>query len=106
MLNRFEMMMATGRISVWLRFTLLGGVIPFCFSFIVYFGFVSNYTVHLFSESKFRSAYEGNIYKYRVLGRVAVLTTYDLLDRYHLAAKPPKALNFYDSENSPTMYTA
>jgi hypothetical protein len=90
-----------------MRFLLLALILPAIFSFFVYYGFASNYTMRkVYSESGFRGQYENGIFRYRILGRAAVMATYDLINRYHLPAMGPKALRLLDPEASEALYTA
>jgi hypothetical protein len=72
---------------------------------VVYFGFVGNYTRFLFSEITYRSQYQDNVYKYRVIGKEMVLKTYHVLkqnnpDKEKLPDNSPlKALDPAGSEN-------
>ena len=106
MFTRVEPIMQPRSKNVVMRFLLLGWIIPFSFGVFVYYGFSSNYTISYFSESNFRKSYENGLYKYRVLGRAAVLGTYDLIEIYHLPSMGPKALKFHDPNASPALYTA
>jgi hypothetical protein len=56
----------------WAEWIVLAVVIPLCLNAIVYFGFLTNYT-RVFSRATFETQYESGIYRYRVLGREAVL---------------------------------
>ncbi len=72
---------------------------------IVYFGFVSNYTKFLFSEVTYEGQYKESVYKYRVIGKEAVLKIYHFLkenypeDEKLADDSPLKALDPAGSKN-------
>jgi hypothetical protein len=90
-----------------MRFLILALVLPSILSFFVYYGFASNYTMrNVYSEAGFHEQYDNGIYRYRVLGRAAVLGAYEAITKYHLPSMGPKALHLVDPEASDALYTA
>jgi hypothetical protein len=49
-------------------------LLSFVLSYVVYFGFTTNYTVGVFSEQGFNRQYTHGIYKYRILSRYLLIT--------------------------------
>ncbi|HBL27917.1 MAG TPA: hypothetical protein DD490_13850 [Acidobacteria bacterium] len=94
------------RASRIIRLVCLGFVIPLVLSMVVYFGFASNYTVGVFSEAGFRGQYEAGIYKYRVLGRLALLKIHEIVENSGAPAIAPRAMFLLDRNGSPVFYTA
>ncbi len=58
-------------------------VLPFALNYFVYYGFVTSYTLRVFTESGFRAQYDSGIYKYRILGKELLLLIYHFLQRLH-----------------------
>lgn len=59
---------------------LFGSFMAFLFSYIIYFGFISNYTLNLYSESNFRLQYDQDVYAYRLLGKNLLLELHEVLE--------------------------
>jgi len=89
-----------------LRIFLLGCIIPVIMSTIVYEGFSTNYTTEVFSERGFKNQYENGIYKYRLLGRVLLLKTYDYIKNHKLPTLAPIALKSLDQNGDFQFYSA
>jgi hypothetical protein len=89
-----------------IRLVCLGFVIPLVLSMVVYFGFASTYTVGVFSDEGFRDHYENGIYKYRVLGRLSLLTVKEIFENTAFPAIAPQALLLLDRNGSPSFYMA
>jgi hypothetical protein len=94
------------KIIYFTRLLLLGIIIPVIMSTMVYQGFSTNFTGKVFSKAGFEHQYENKIYKYRVLGRIALLKTYDLIKRYDIPTIAPKSLNLLDPDGDPQFYSA
>ena len=92
--------------GMWLRLVILGCVIPFVLSTIAYQGFSTNYTTGVFSRGGFEDQYQSGIYKYRVLGRVLLLRTYDLVRSYRLPVITTLSLTVLDKNADPQFYSA
>jgi hypothetical protein len=71
-----------------MRLIILGCIIPFVLSTIVYYGFSTNYTKGVFTKQGFEQLYGNGIYKYRVLGSSMLLKTYDLVEKFNLPILP------------------
>ena len=81
-------------------------VAPLCANYFAYYGFVSHYSVGVFSPRGFHAQYDNEVFKYRVLGKALFLGVYRLLEyvnpsaagwerlRAFLGAEP---VNFYHS---------
>lgn len=96
-----------GVILCLMRFFLLAWIIPIVMSFIVYFGFTTNYTGRVFSEASFNQQYLGGVYKYRVLGRILLIKTHDLINNYNISVfKPPYSLRLLDPTGTREFYSA
>jgi len=93
------------RLLLCTRVLLLGFVIPLILSTIVYQFFSTNLTSgELFSKQGFEGQYENGVYKYRVLGRILLLKTYDLITLYQIPASAPKSI--LDGHGDPQFYAA
>lgn len=68
-----------GKTVTYVRLLILGWFIPIVLSFVVYFGFQTNYTIDTFSLDGFTEQYNSGIYRYRVIGNNLLLHTYDLV---------------------------
>ena len=93
-------------IAFFTRLFLLGILLPTLFSAVVYQGFSSNYTVRVFSEQSFKRQYESGIYKYRLLGRVLLMETYQRVQHYDLPTIAPFALKQMDERGDRDFYSA
>jgi len=90
-----------------IRFLLLGWVIPCVLGLMVYYGFVTNYTSQVFSHQGFVNQYENGIYKYRMLGREALLEMERLVKAHGpLPLRPPASLRLLDRAGDPDLYAA
>jgi hypothetical protein len=93
---------------------LLAVILPVLLNIIVYYGFSTSYTRRVFHEETFRKQYEHGIYKYRVLGRTALLETHAFLNSGAWSARialkcfgnPPPAIAFLDKEADGSFYAA
>jgi hypothetical protein len=84
----------------------MGCVIPIILSFIVYYGFATNYTGNVFSKRGFKNQYEGGIYKYRILGKFLLLKTYTLIKGQNLPSLAPHSLALLDPNGKSEFYAA
>ncbi len=55
------------------NYTALVVLAPICLSTVAYVGFTTNYTRGTFSPESFRASYSHSVFKYRVVGREALL---------------------------------
>jgi hypothetical protein len=88
------------------RLFLLGCVVPILMSLIVYQGFSTNYTARVFSEQGFHRQYDQGIYRYRVLGKIVFLKTYDAVKQYGLPTIAPASLKLQDPQGDRQFYSA
>jgi hypothetical protein len=89
------------------RLFVVGLIIPFVFSVIVYFGFNSNYSSPtLFSPQGFHDQYDTGIYRYRILGNWLLLKVDVLSKRYGIKVPAPKSLRSRISEADSSLYGA
>jgi hypothetical protein len=65
--------------SIFLRYLIIGVLLPVFVQYVIYFRFTSNYMVNVFSEKNFKESYDHNIFRYRVLGKTAHLWLYKQL---------------------------
>jgi hypothetical protein len=101
-------------IKRFLQAAVLTVVFPFIVSLVVYYGFATNYTGHVFNEAGFRAQYESGVFKYRVLGRELLLATHRLVNSQSfpaqvirkLFARTPASLATIDPQADPTFYAA
>lgn len=97
-----------------LHILVLTVAFPCLISFIVYFGFGSNYTKRVFHQSGFLTQYESGIYKYRILGRYLLLETHRFLTADNSFAQrlsgvcspPPASAGVLDDNTDPVFYAA
>lgn len=59
---------------------LFGSFMAFLFSYIIYFGFISNYTLNLYSTSSFKLQYDHDVYAYRLIGKKLLLELQEVLE--------------------------
>ena len=62
--------------SIFLRYLIIGILLPLFVQYVFYFRFTSNYMVNVFSEKNFKESYNHNIFRYRVLGKTVHLWLY------------------------------
>jgi hypothetical protein len=62
--------------SNYVRKLLLCLVAPVCANYVAYYGFVTHYSVGVFSPRGFHAQYDNEVFKYRVLGKALLLTVY------------------------------
>jgi hypothetical protein len=98
--------MVTKRIDLAVRLLLLCWIIPIIISCIVYYGFTTNYSTNVFSESGFKQQYENGIYKYRILGTSLLLKTYDLIKSYNLPVPEFRSIKSIDPNGQAEFYAA
>ena len=93
---------------------VLAVALPFVVSYVVYYGFGTNYTADVFNEEGFREQYESGVYRYRILGRHLLLGTHSLMEsdffvsrmiREHLPDPPAGAL-ILDPGTDPVFYAS
>ena len=89
-----------------LRLLFLGCIIPTILSTVAYKGFTTNYTTGVFSRQGFENQYENGIYRYRILGRIMLLKTHDLVKEYDLPTISPLSLKLLDEQGDELFYTA
>ncbi|HEX8686527.1 MAG TPA: hypothetical protein VF736_20105 [Pyrinomonadaceae bacterium] len=62
------------------RNLLLCLVAPVCANYFAYYGFVSHYSVGVFSPAGFHAQYDHEVFKYRVLGKALLLAVYRVVE--------------------------
>ena len=62
-----------------LKIVIFAICLPLVLSYVVYFGFITNYTSNVFTEDSFEAQYEQGIYRYRYLSRPVLEHTHELL---------------------------
>jgi hypothetical protein len=67
-------------------------LLPVTSNFFIYYGFITNYTTGVFSESGFHGQYDFAVYRYRVLGKAIFLSVYRLVSLWHLESIFPSPL--------------
>ena len=81
-------------------------VAPFCANYFAYYGFVTHYSVGVFSPAGFHAQYDNEVFKYRVLGKALLLGVYRVLEyvrpggggwHRHAAFLGTDSINFYHS---------
>jgi len=72
--------MAVSKLEKRIRELAVCVLFPVIASYVVYFGFNTNYTRGVFHEEGFRRQYESGIYKYRILGRYAFLMVVEFVE--------------------------
>ena len=65
--------------KIFLRYLVIGILLPLFVQYVFYFRFTGNYMTNVFSEKSFTSFYEKNVFKYRVLGKELHLWLYHQL---------------------------
>jgi hypothetical protein len=83
-------------------------VVLLCYltSYIVYFIFVSNYSVNYFSKSSFASVYDYGVYRYRILSQFLLKLVSNFLDSHYPVKGTMKFIQFLDPHGSPNFYKA
>lgn len=99
------------KLKKFFHFVISAWIFPALLSLIVYHGFSTNYTTHVFSESGFNEQYESSIYKYRIIGIVLVKETNYLLKSIgHLPKEiysiVPMSLKTLDTDGTKEFYLA
>jgi hypothetical protein len=61
-------------------------VAPLCANYFAYYGFVTHYSVGVFSPAGFHAQYDREVFKYRVLGKALLLAVYGALEYVRPAA--------------------
>jgi len=89
-----------------LRKFLLCIVAPFCANYFAYYGYVTHFSVGVFSPEGFHAQYDHEVFKYRVLGKWLLLGVYRVLEYVnpadagwarHAAFLGTDSINFYHS---------
>jgi hypothetical protein len=62
--------------SSYVRKVLLCFVAPVCANYFAYYGFITHYSVGVFSPGGFHAQYDHEVFKYRVLGKALLLAVY------------------------------
>jgi len=75
-------------------------------SYIVYFGFVSNYAVNYFSEDTYKKVFEHGVFRYRILGRYLLLGLYDFLNNYYPDNTTYRYTYYLDQHANANFYNA
>src|SRR3954466_5677033 len=78
----------------WFKLFLFSVVLPTFLNIFVYFGFVTAYTTTTFTKEGFLGQYRNGIYRYRVLGRVLLLSVNRVLERHPVYHLPPDLLDW------------
>jgi hypothetical protein len=89
-----------------LRAILVATLLAIVSSYIVYFGFTTNYTIHAFSPASFKGQYDHNIYKYRILSKQLLLFTDRALDTTYPEKQSEIRLQVMDRTASQRFYYA
>ena len=88
------------------RKVMLCLVAPVCANYFAYYGFITHYSVGVFSPGGFHAQYDHEVFRYRVLGKALLLSVYRLLEYVNPAAAGwgrlaaflgTDSLNFYHS---------
>lgn len=66
--------------SEYVRKLLLCLVAPVCANYIAYYGFVTHYSVGVFTPRGFHGQYDHEVFRYRVLGKWLLLAVYRLVE--------------------------
>ncbi len=66
--------------SNYVRKVLLCVVAPVCANYIAYYGFVTHYSVGVFSPRGFHAQYDHEVFRYRVLGKWLLLAVYRVVE--------------------------
>jgi hypothetical protein len=66
--------------SNYIRKVLLCIVAPVCANYIAYYGFVTHYSVGVFTPRGFHAQYDHEVFRYRVLGKALLLAVYRLVE--------------------------
>ena len=74
------------------------------FSYIIYFGFTTNYTRQVFSVPSFTKQYDSGIYKYRILGKKIILLINELLEGVGVHSEQSMRLKPLDYQATNTFY--
>ncbi|MBD3370382.1 hypothetical protein GF402_08480 [Candidatus Fermentibacteria bacterium] len=88
--------------------------LPFLVSYVVYYGFGTNYTADVFHEEGFREQYESGVYRYRILGRYTLLGTHAFIESDFIVSRllrsqcpdPPAGVQTLDDRADSDFYTA
>ena len=89
-----------------LRKLLLCLAAPFCANYFAYYGYVTHFSVGVFSPDGFHAQYDNEVFKYRVLGKWLLLGVYSVLEYLnpadagwvrHAAFLGTDSINFYHS---------
>lgn len=87
--------------------TFLSGIlVSLVMSYIVYFGFTTNYTRFVFSRGTFLKQYDHDVYKYRVLSKYLLLETNQFLNAIAPDKKADLRLLILDRQASDNFYYA
>jgi len=82
-------------------------LLSYLVSYIVYFNFVSNYSVNYFSKRTFEAVYDHGVYSYRILSQFLLKSLNDLLDHYSPPGKGiPRSILYLDRNGSRNFYLA
>jgi hypothetical protein len=66
--------------STYVRKIMLCLVAPLCANYFAYYGFVTHYSVGVFSPRGFHAQYDHEVFKYRVLGKALLLAVYRVVE--------------------------
>ncbi len=89
-----------------LRLLCVAWILPVIFSTVAYYGFVTNYTHHVFTNATFDRQYDHGVYKYRILGREIQKRIDRMLDRHHFGFHAPKVMRAIEKDFSANFYIA
>ena len=89
-----------------LRLLCVAWILPIVFSTVAYYGFVTNFTHHVFTNASFDRQYEHGVYKFRVLGPAIQKKIDRFLDHHDVGATAPKVMRLIEKNFSTNFYVA
>jgi hypothetical protein len=81
-------------------------LVPIALNIIIYYGYTTQYTGNVFSESTFSSQYDHGVYKYRVLSKFMLLKTYKFLSKINVESEPKDFIKALDAKGTNNFYAA
>jgi hypothetical protein len=89
-----------------IRFLILAWVVPAALSYMVYFGYASNISGHVFSEAGFAAIYDNGVFRYRVLGKTLLRFMHEAIHVLGLPTYAPEVLIKADPSLTAAFYSA
>lgn len=87
------------------RLVIICIIFPFIIHYIAYFGFISNYGKNVYSVNSFKNHYESGLYRFRFLGRLLQLKTYELVKKNtELEDKQSPYVQYLDKNGDDAFY--